>query len=138
MGMSKRGRCVRAISVPTLTRATRENDLAGDGTTTATVLAAAIIREGTKAVAAGLNPMDLKRGVPLIGEAIARIAKEESVLIKGRKWHVACLVKSAASITFAKAPSQAHTAAKDCCKVFMPCKRSTRHQLRLAAGRPGP
>jgi len=43
--------------------ASKQNDLAGDGTTTATVLAQAIIREGAKAVAAGLNPMDLKRGV---------------------------------------------------------------------------
>src|SRR5512142_1590660 len=43
--------------------ASKTNDLAGDGTTTATVLAAAIAREGSKAVAAGLNPMDLKRGI---------------------------------------------------------------------------
>ncbi len=43
--------------------ASKTNDLAGDGTTTATVLAQAIVREGAKAVAAGLNPMDLKRGV---------------------------------------------------------------------------
>ncbi|GEO37477.1 chaperonin GroEL [Skermanella aerolata] len=43
--------------------ATKTNDLAGDGTTTATVLAQAIVREGSKAVAAGLNPLDLKRGI---------------------------------------------------------------------------
>src|SRR5271157_5792219 len=43
--------------------ASRTNDLAGDGTTTAVVLAQAIAREGLKAVAAGINPMDLKRGV---------------------------------------------------------------------------
>jgi chaperonin GroEL len=43
--------------------ATKTNDIAGDGTTTATVLAQAIVREGAKAVAAGMNPMDLKRGV---------------------------------------------------------------------------
>jgi chaperonin GroEL len=43
--------------------ATKTNDLAGDGTTTATVLAQAIVREGAKAVAAGLNPLDLKRGI---------------------------------------------------------------------------
>ncbi|MXP63722.1 chaperonin GroEL [Roseomonas sp. M0104] len=43
--------------------ASKQNDLAGDGTTTATVLAQAIVREGAKAVAAGMNPMDLKRGV---------------------------------------------------------------------------
>ena len=43
--------------------ASKASDQAGDGTTTATVLAAAIVREGAKAVAAGMNPMDLKRGV---------------------------------------------------------------------------
>ena len=43
--------------------ASKTNDIAGDGTTTATVLAAAIVREGSKAVAAGMNPMDLKRGI---------------------------------------------------------------------------
>jgi chaperonin GroEL len=45
--------------------ASKTNDLAGDGTTTATVLAQAIVREGVKAVAAGMNPMDLKRGIDL-------------------------------------------------------------------------
>src|SRR5678816_4290080 len=43
--------------------ASKTSDTAGDGTTTATVLAQAIVKEGTKAVAAGMNPMDLKRGV---------------------------------------------------------------------------
>ncbi|HTJ90780.1 MAG TPA: TCP-1/cpn60 chaperonin family protein, partial [Acidocella sp.] len=43
--------------------ASKTNDLAGDGTTTATVLGQAIVREGVKAVAAGLNPMDLRRGI---------------------------------------------------------------------------
>ena len=43
--------------------ASKTNDIAGDGTTTATVLAHAIVREGAKAVAAGMNPMDLKRGI---------------------------------------------------------------------------
>src|SRR6266478_5585703 len=50
--------------------ASRSSDLAGDGTTTATVLAQAIVREGSKAVAAGMNPMDLKRGVDMAVEAI--------------------------------------------------------------------
>src|SRR5919109_3920741 len=50
--------------------AQKTSDLAGDGTTTATVLAHAIVREGAKAVAAGMNPMDLKRGVDLAVEAI--------------------------------------------------------------------
>ena len=45
--------------------ASKQNDLAGDGTTTATVLAQAIVKEGSKAVAAGMNPMDLKRGIDL-------------------------------------------------------------------------
>ena len=50
--------------------ASKTNDEAGDGTTTATVLAASIVREGSKAVAAGMNPMDLKRGVDLAVEAV--------------------------------------------------------------------
>ncbi|HEY0835764.1 MAG TPA: chaperonin GroEL [Azospirillum sp.] len=50
--------------------ASKTNDLAGDGTTTATVLAQAIVREGVKAVAAGLNPMDLKRGIDLAVETV--------------------------------------------------------------------
>ncbi|MCC6001182.1 MAG: chaperonin GroEL, partial [Pararhodobacter sp.] len=45
--------------------ASRTNDEAGDGTTTATVLAQAIVKEGMKAVAAGMNPMDLKRGIDM-------------------------------------------------------------------------
>src|SRR6202040_1733183 len=48
--------------------ASKTSDLAGDGTTTATVLAQAIVREGSKAVAAGMNPMDLKRGIDLAVE----------------------------------------------------------------------
>src|SRR5689334_5351387 len=50
--------------------ASKSGDAAGDGTTTATVLAAAIVREGAKAVAAGMNPMDLKRGIDLAVEAV--------------------------------------------------------------------
>src|SRR6187399_595502 len=50
--------------------AQKTNDLAGDGTTTATVLAHAIVKEGAKAVAAGMNPMDLKRGIDLAVEAV--------------------------------------------------------------------
>ncbi|HEX6865929.1 MAG TPA: chaperonin GroEL, partial [Caulobacteraceae bacterium] len=53
--------------------ASKTNDIAGDGTTTATVLAQAIVREGAKAVAAGMNPMDLKRG---IDKAVAQIVGE--------------------------------------------------------------
>ncbi|MDE1907717.1 MAG: chaperonin GroEL, partial [Rhodospirillales bacterium] len=53
--------------------ASKTNDLAGDGTTTATVLAQAIVREGVKAVAAGLNPMDLRRG---IDKAVTAVVEE--------------------------------------------------------------
>jgi len=56
--------------------ASKTADQAGDGTTTATVLAQAIVREGNKAVAAGMNPMDLKRGIDLaVGEVVAELAK---------------------------------------------------------------
>jgi len=58
--------------------ASKASDTAGDGTTTATVLAAAIVREGSKAVAAGMNPMDLKRGVDLAVEAIVEDLKKNS------------------------------------------------------------
>src|SRR5206468_7426962 len=50
--------------------ASKQNDAAGDGTTTATVLAQAIVKEGVKAVAAGMNPMDLKRGIDFAVEAV--------------------------------------------------------------------
>src|SRR5574342_1369209 len=50
--------------------ASKTSDQAGDGTTTATILAQAIVREGAKATAAGMNPMDLKRGVDLAVEAV--------------------------------------------------------------------
>ncbi len=58
--------------------ASRQNDHAGDGTTTATVLAQAIVREGAKSVAAGMNPMDLKRGIDLAVEAIVSDLKKNS------------------------------------------------------------
>lgn len=57
-------------------------DKAGDGTTTATVLAEAIIKEGCKAVAAGMNPMDLKRGIDMAVEAVVNDVKSRSVMIK--------------------------------------------------------
>src|ERR1700754_5223360 len=54
--------------------ASKTNDTAGDGTTTATVLAQAIVKEGAKAVAAGMNPMDLKRGIDMaVTEAVKAI-----------------------------------------------------------------
>jgi chaperonin GroEL len=58
--------------------AVKTGDLAGDGTTTATVLAQAIVREGSKAVAAGMNPMDLKRGVDLAVETVVADIQKRS------------------------------------------------------------
>jgi chaperonin GroEL len=58
--------------------ATKTSDQAGDGTTTATVLAQAIVREGVKAVAAGLNPMDLKRGIDTAVEAVVEDIRKRS------------------------------------------------------------
>ena len=58
--------------------ASRTNDLAGDGTTTATVLAQAIVKEGAKSVAAGMNPMDLKRGIDLAVEAVVADLKSHA------------------------------------------------------------
>jgi chaperonin GroEL len=58
--------------------ASKTNDLAGDGTTTATVLAQAIVREGAKSVAAGMNPMDLKRGIDLAVDAVVKDLKNHA------------------------------------------------------------
>ncbi|MFN3853829.1 MAG: chaperonin GroEL [Phreatobacter sp.] len=58
--------------------ASKQNDAAGDGTTTATVLAQAIVREGAKAVAAGMNPMDLKRGIDLAVETVTKELEKNS------------------------------------------------------------
>jgi chaperonin GroEL len=58
--------------------ASKQNDAAGDGTTTATVLAQSIVREGAKSVAAGMNPMDLKRGIDLAVEAVVADLKKNS------------------------------------------------------------
>jgi chaperonin GroEL len=58
--------------------ASKTNDLAGDGTTTATVLAQAIVKEGAKAVAAGMNPMDLKRGIDLAVEKVVSDLKSHA------------------------------------------------------------
>jgi chaperonin GroEL len=62
--------------------ASKTSDTAGDGTTTATVLAQAIVREGAKAVAAGMNPMDLKRGIDLAVERVIEDIKKRSKKIK--------------------------------------------------------
>src|SRR3990167_6335645 len=58
--------------------ASKTSDLAGDGTTTATVLAQAIVREGVKAVAAGMNPMDLRRGIDLAVDTVVTELKARS------------------------------------------------------------
>ncbi len=58
--------------------ASKQNDLAGDGTTTATVLAQSIVKEGAKAVAAGMNPMDLKRGIDMAVEAVVADLKKNA------------------------------------------------------------
>jgi len=65
--------------------ATKTSDLAGDGTTTATVLAQAIFREGLKSVTAGANPMSLKRGIEKAVELVVEELKNISVATKGRK-----------------------------------------------------
>ncbi|MEW5424078.1 chaperonin GroEL [Amorphus sp. 3PC139-8] len=74
--------------------ASKTNDLAGDGTTTATVLATSILREGAKLVAAGMNPMDLKRGIDL---AIAAVVKD----IHGRATKVSTSAEIAQVATIA-------------------------------------
>src|SRR5437762_7238121 len=62
--------------------AQKTNDAAGDGTTTATILAHAIVREGAKSVAAGMNPMDLKRGIQKAVETIVADLKKRSKKVK--------------------------------------------------------
>jgi chaperonin GroEL len=62
--------------------ASKTSDLAGDGTTTATVLAQAIVREGAKAVAAGMNPMDLKRGIDQAVETVVEDLKKRTKKVK--------------------------------------------------------
>ncbi|MBV9541657.1 MAG: chaperonin GroEL, partial [Alphaproteobacteria bacterium] len=65
--------------------ASKTNDAAGDGTTTATVLARAIVREGAKSVAAGMNPMDLKRGIEKAVEAVVAELKKRSKKVKANE-----------------------------------------------------
>jgi chaperonin GroEL len=65
--------------------ATATNDVAGDGTTTATVLAQAIVREGLKNVAAGANPMGLKRGIETAVEAVVENLKSQSKQVSGKE-----------------------------------------------------
>ena len=65
--------------------ATKTNDVAGDGTTTATVLAQAIVREGLKNLAAGANPMIIKRGLDKASQAVVQAIKDAAVPVNGRE-----------------------------------------------------
>src|ERR1700743_392507 len=65
--------------------ASKTNDVAGDGTTTATVLAQAIVREGCKSVAAGMNPMDLKRGIDLAVDKVVTDIKARSIPVSSHE-----------------------------------------------------
>ena len=65
--------------------ASQANDKAGDGTTTATILARAIFKEGCKSVAAGMNPMDLRRGIQLAVDAVVSELQSMSVPVKGKE-----------------------------------------------------
>src|SRR5579862_5348686 len=65
--------------------ATKTNDIAGDGTTTATVLAQAIVNEGLKNVAAGANPMQLRTGIQLATAAVVEYIKNLAIPVDGRK-----------------------------------------------------
>ena len=65
--------------------ANKTNDVAGDGTTTATVLTRAIFAEGCKSVAAGMNPMDLRRGINLAVEACVADLKSRTKMISSKE-----------------------------------------------------
>src|SRR3989304_4169974 len=65
--------------------ATKTNDVAGDGTTTATVLAQAIVREGMRNVAAGANPMNLKRGIEIGVEAVVKALRDLAQPVAGKE-----------------------------------------------------
>jgi len=64
--------------------ASKVNDVAGDGTTTATILARAIFKEGCKSVAAGMNPMDLRRGIQAAVTEVVKGLEEQAIPVKGR------------------------------------------------------
>lgn len=75
--------------------ASKTNDEAGDGTTTATVLARAIFREGCKSVAAGMNPMDLRRGINIAVDAVVKDLKARSMQVKTKEMIAAVATISA-------------------------------------------
>jgi len=77
--------------------ASKTSDQAGDGTTTATVLAHAIVREGSKGVAAGMNPMDLKRGIDLaVGAVVADLVKNSKKVTSNEEIARSAMPRSAA------------------------------------------
>src|SRR5215467_13345230 len=78
----------KSFGAPRITKdgvavANKTSEVAGDGTTTATVLAQAIVREGIKSVAAGMNPMDLKRGIDIAVDAVVEDIKARAKKITG-------------------------------------------------------
>src|SRR5918993_176968 len=77
-GVDKLANTVKVTLGPQLAKevATKTNDVAGDGTTTATVLAQAMVHEGLRAVAAGANPVGLKRGMDAAAEALSAALRE--------------------------------------------------------------
>ena len=87
--------------------ASKTNDKAGDGTTTATVLAQAIVTEGLKSVAAGMNPMDLKRGVDKAVVKVVEEIKNASKKVSARMAAVASSNRSQANSTTISDPSAA-------------------------------
>ena len=86
---------------------TKTNDVAGDGTTTATLLAQAIIREGLRNLAAGANPMILKKGIEVATEAAVEGLKEQSAPINGKQAIAQVAANSAADETIGKLISDA-------------------------------
>ncbi|HEY8532488.1 MAG TPA: chaperonin GroEL [Micromonospora sp.] len=80
--------------------ATKTNDVAGDGTTTATVLAQAMVREGLRNVAAGANPMALKRGIDAAAAKVSEVLREKAVEVSGKEAvaHVATISAQDATI----------------------------------------
>ena len=77
--------------------ASKSSDFAGDGTTTATVLAQAIVKEGAKVVAAGMNPMDLKRGIDLAVDAVVKDLENNSKKVTSNDEIAQVALRSAAS-----------------------------------------
>ena len=93
--------------------ASRTNDEAGDGTTTATVLAQAIVNEGMKSVAAGMNPMDLKRGIDLATAKVVEAIKKASrrVAIRPKSPRSARSPPTAKSRSAARSPTRCRRSA---------------------------